>query len=101
MASPALAKRILADNSVVLFGIFGMVETSGFFPPREFLNEFLMVGYDPCDQDGRMASWVPFELSIEGYQLVKDWWIEKHPGTVEDSLSANSWNDWVQCILDS
>lgn len=61
----ALAKRILSDNSKVLYGIFGIINTSGYFPPCSLLNEFLMAGNDPCDQDGRMKNWKPFKLSSE------------------------------------
>ncbi|MEZ6137067.1 MAG: hypothetical protein R3C53_19405 [Pirellulaceae bacterium] len=99
MTSVALAKNILAENSRVLYGIFGVIESSGFFPPRLFLNEFLKVGCDPCDQDGRMGSWTPFELSKDDYLTVKDWWIANHPGTIEDALAVTTWDDWVQCIL--
>src|SRR5262245_16266178 len=55
-----VAKQVLTADEQVLYGIFGHIGTSGYFPPYEFLNEFLMVGCDPCDQDGRMANWQPF-----------------------------------------
>ncbi len=94
-----LAKRVLAANEAVLYGIFGMIAGSGYFPPRAFLNEFLMHGYDPCDQDGRMESWPPFELSHDDYCDVYSWWTANHLGDVEDSLGVNRWDDWVQKIL--
>ena len=45
------AKRVLAAGEAVLYGIFGVIGGSGYFPSLEFLNEFLMVGCDSCDQD--------------------------------------------------
>jgi hypothetical protein len=94
-----LAKRVLSDNAKVLYGIFGIINTSGYFPPRSFLNEFLMGGNDPCDQDGRMKSWKPFELSVAEYPHVLSWWQSKYPNTVENDLGVENWSDWVQVIL--
>ena len=100
MRSVAAAKRVLAADEMVQYGIFGIIGASGFFPPRSFLNEFLLVGCDPCDQDGRMGSWRPFILSSEEYDEVKAWWTAKHPDAVENDLTAKSWSDWVQLVLD-
>ncbi len=97
----ALAKKVLSENTKVLYGIFGIIEASGYFPPRDFLNEFFLGGSDPCDQDGRMESWLPFALSAEEYNLIQLWWHSKYPGTVVDSLNSESWNDWVQEILEN
>ncbi|BFM51320.1 hypothetical protein [Marinomonas sp. THO17] len=97
----ALAKKVLSQNTKVLYGIFGIIDTSGYFPPRGFLNEFLLRGSDPCDQDGRMEEWIPFELSSEEYNLILLWWQSKYPGTVVDSLNSENWNDWVQEILEN
>src|ERR1035437_3982398 len=72
------AKRVLADDEAVLFGIFGVIGTSGYFPPSAFLNEFFMHGNDPCDQDGRMKEWTPFTLSPEEYREVFSWWVLSH-----------------------
>jgi hypothetical protein len=36
--SVELAKNILSENAQVLYGIFGQIESSGYFPPKEFLN---------------------------------------------------------------
>lgn len=94
------AKRVLAADEAVLYGIFGVIGSSGYFPPRNFLNEFLMQGHDPCDQDQRLSGWQPFALSPEEYQEVKTWWTISHIGAVEDSLGKGSWNDWVQERLD-
>src|SRR5262249_7930489 len=69
------AKQVLSADEAVLYGIFGIIGNSGYFPPREFLNEFLMVGSDPCDQDGRMGRWKPFALSPGEYDEVKAWWV--------------------------
>lgn len=93
------AKMVLTANTAVLYGIFGMIESSGFFPPREFLNQFLQSGHDPCDQDRRMDSWSPFALSPQEYLEVKEWWQIAHAGANEDSLGADCWDDWVQEIL--
>ena len=97
----ALAKRVLADNTEVLYGIFGFIKTSGYFPPCPFLNEFLVAGSDPCDQDGRMESWEPFELSSVEYSLILEWWQLKYPSSRENALKVESWDDWVQEILES
>jgi hypothetical protein len=94
------AKQVLAADEAVLYGIFGVIGSSGFFPPRGFLNEFLMRGHDPCDQDGRMAPWRPFAVSPEEYRDLKAWWAGGHPGAVEDDLGTGCWDDWVQEMLD-
>ena len=75
MSSPALeaAKRVLTANEEVLYGIFGLIGSSGFFPPRAFLNEFLMRGHDPCDQDGRMDAWQPFAVLPAEYHELVGW----------------------------
>ncbi len=96
----AQAKAVLAENSRVLYGIFGVVENSGVFPPRDFLNEFFLVGYDPCDQDGRMPSWSAFQLTVDEYAQVKEWWLQCHSGAREDSLGESCWNDWVIKLLE-
>lgn len=94
------AKQVLATNEKVRYGIFGQIGASGYFPPREFLNEFLMKGMDPCDQDGRMSPWRPFAVTPEEYRDLKEWWIARHSGAIEDGLGADNWDDWVQEILD-
>jgi hypothetical protein len=94
------AKHVLATNEVVQYGIFGVIGSSGFFPPRRFLNEFLMQGHDPCDQDRRMPAWRPFAVSAEEYGEFKDWWVAGHAGALEKDLGVDSWNDWVQEVLD-
>ncbi len=97
--SAETAKRVLAENTAVLYGIFGIVDSSGFFPPREFLNQFLVQGSDPCDQDGRMSDWQPFILPPQDYLEVKEWWMVNHPGASEDDLGAECWDEWIQTIL--
>lgn len=94
------AKRVLAENSRILFGFFGVVENSEVFPPRDFLNEFLLVGYDPCDQDQRMGTWSPFRLTNEEYVQIKEWWLQFHPGAREDSLGESSWHNWATALLE-
>jgi hypothetical protein len=93
------AKRVLTADEAVLYGIFGVIGGSGYFPPRQFLNEFLMAGCDPCDQDGRMGGWQPFTLSPGKYDDVKAWWMSGHLGAITSELGVESWNDWVQVIL--
>lgn len=93
------AKRVLAANEAVLYGIFGVIASSNFFPPRIFLNEFLMRGSDPCDQDRRMAPRLPFVVSPDEYRELKAWWAVSHPAAVEDDLGTNCWDDWVQEML--
>jgi len=96
-----LAKKVLMEDSEVLYGIFGLISSSGYFPPMAFLNEFLLAGHDPCDQDGRMAHWQPFALSLEDYQRLKEWWILGHPGSVENALGETNWNDWAVAIVEN
>ena len=95
-----IVKTILLENVKVLYGIFGVIKTSGYFPPRNFFNEFLIQGSDPCDQDGRMEKWIPFTLNEEEYIIIKDWWVDLYPNTNVDALNQNSWREWVQVILD-
>lgn len=101
MAAEAVeaAKRVLSADEAVLYGIFGVIGGAGFFPPRAFLNEFLVGGCDPCDQDGRMCPWQPFFVSPAEYDELKAWWVDNHPGAVEDSLGVACWDDWVQEVL--
>jgi hypothetical protein len=94
-----IAKQVLAADEAVPYGIFGLIGSSGYFPPHGFLNEFLMRGYDPCDQDRRMDAWRPFVLSPEDYRELKAWWFAAHSGAVEGDLGAVCWDDWVQVIL--
>ncbi len=94
------AKQVLAADEEVLYGIFGMIGVSGLFPPRTFLNEFLMRGSDPCDQDGRMSDWQPFTVSPEEYHELKSWWVAHHAGAVEDRFGVECWDHWVQEVLD-
>ena len=93
------AKRVLAADEKVLYGIFGMIGGSGNFPPREFLNEFLMAGCDPCDQDARMDHWQPFALSPGEFDEIKAWWVYGHPNAVVSHLGVDCWDDWVSVIL--
>ena len=95
------AKRVLAADEAVPFGIFGVISAFPYFPPREFLNEFLMEGLDPCDQDGRRRGWAPFAVSPEEYREVLAWWAAGHPGAVASDLGVGCWDDWVQMILNS
>jgi hypothetical protein len=94
------AKEVLLANTIVPYGVFGVIEGSGYFPPRFFLNEFFMSEYDPCDQDGRMGRWEAFSLSNEDYLILKQWWICRNPDTVEDSLSTNCWLEWVEKVFE-
>lgn len=87
------AKRVLDENAKVLYGIFGVISCSGYFPPLPFLNEFFMAGSDPCDQDERMDSWCPFTLTSSEYEEVKAWWLVSRPGTVESALGSECWDD--------
>jgi hypothetical protein len=93
------AKRVLAADEAVLYGIFGVIGASGFFPPRALLNEFLMRGSDPCDQDGRMSHWQPFSVCPEEYREILIWWLSNHPNAVENSLGVECWDDWVHEVL--
>jgi hypothetical protein len=93
------AKAVLEADEAVLYGIFGVIGSSGYFPPRAFLNEFLMVGSDPCDQDERMDRWQPFMLAPSEYEEIKAWWVAGHRGAVTSDLGVQCWDDWVQMIL--
>lgn len=95
-----VAKEVLLANSKVLYGIFSIIRQTDCFPPCAFLNEFFLVGNDPCDQDRRMNAWRPFELSKNEYLVVKSWWLSLHPTAQETTLGAEDWNDWVQEVLE-
>src|SRR5438034_11340182 len=95
------AKAVLAENSTMPFGIFGVVAGSKRFPPRELLNEFLMGGSDPCDQDQRMVPWPPFMLSADEFAAVEAWWQSVHPGSVTDWVVMDSWHDWTAQLIES
>ena len=95
-----LAKRVLTENSHVLYGIFGTIKVSGYFPPIQFLDQFFSQGSDPCDQDGRMDNWKPFVLSENEYKTIANWWVSNHPGTVEDDLGQASWDSWALEIVE-
>jgi hypothetical protein len=94
------AKNVLLNNETVRFGIFGIVATSGYFPPHQFLNEFLLEGADPCDQDQRMPPWKPFSLSADDYSIVKAWWADRHNGAIESSLGVTNWSDWTVVVIE-
>ena len=98
-ANVALAKKVLTANSAVLYGVIGEIEVSGYFPPRPFLNEFLIQGNDLCDQDSRMKPWTPFELSNDEYEEVRDWWMAQHPEAKVDMLEVSNWNDWIYRVI--
>ena len=91
------AIRILTANIHVPYGIF---DGSGYFPPLAFLNDFLLRGSDPCDQDCRMGTWRPFALTSEEYAIVTNWWLETNENAVVADLGCACWDDWVQEILD-
>ena len=95
-----LAKSVLAENSNVLYGIFGTIKISGYFPPRKFLNQFFSQGSDPCDQDGRMDCWKPFTLSENEYNAILTWWLSKYPDANLDDLGQESWDSWSLEIVE-
>jgi hypothetical protein len=101
MKSIEIARIVLSKNETIPFGIFGLIGKSEYFPPRLFLNEFFMKGYDPCDQDQRMGTWDAFELDIEEYDAVRQWWISNHPRATRNLPDVNCWSDWVQEIVES
>ena len=93
-----LAKDILLESlNASSASTFKAVRRSERFPPRPLLNEFLMVGEDPCDPNHRR--WPPFALSDDEYAAVKGWWIGLNPGATEDALGAESWDDWFSLVL--
>ncbi len=99
--SAKLTKEVIEENSNVLYGIFNFISSTDYFPPHEFLNEFLEHGSDPCDQDGRMSSWPPFVLSESEYTEVKDWWLSNHPNVSVSNLGTNSWIDWQTELIEA
>jgi hypothetical protein len=99
MSNIEKAKEVLSENSEVLYGIFGVVKSSAYFPPLSFLNEFLILGYDPCDQDQRMKPWAPFKLTNDEYNILLNWWQLSNPNCSSNSLGTECWDDWVQIIL--
>nr|WP_202819704.1 hypothetical protein [Thaumasiovibrio occultus] len=94
------AISILDANRRTRHGIFRFIGAMGYFPPHAFLNTFLAKGHDLCDQDGEMASWMPFQLTPAEYDAVATWWVSLHPKTVVDDLSAEDWQEWVQAIIE-
>jgi hypothetical protein len=100
MNQSAEAIRILTANIHVPYGIFSIIDGSGYFPPLAFLNAFLLQGSDPCDQDCRMGTWRPFALTSEEYATVKKWWLETNENAVVTDFGCECWDDWVQEILD-
>ena len=94
------AKRVIADDLAVPYGVFGLVATTPYFPPHSLLNEFFALGCDPCDQDNRMKDWTPFALTADEYEQIKQWWLMRYPRATEDSLGVSSWSDWTAEILD-
>lgn len=93
------AISIICENTKVIYGIFGIIDASGYFPPCNFLNEFLLQGSDPCDQDCRMGTWYPFVLTETEFEIVKQWWMKSHQGVAISELNCECWDDWVQIIL--
>ena len=93
------AIKIINENTHVIYGIFGIIDSSGYFPPLDFINEFFSGGSDPCDQDFRMGSWRPFKIDKFEYEKVKLWWIDNHKGCLESTLGCECWDDWIQYIL--
>lgn len=94
------AKWVIQRNTAVLYGIFGFIDSTPYFPPREHLNEFFERGSDPCDQDGRMGGWAPFALSQDEYEEVKFWWISNHPSSLEDALGTSNWTEWCAVLIE-
>lgn len=93
------AISIIDENTKVLYGVFGIINGSGYFPPLDFLNEFFIRGSDPCDQDSRMGEWHPFSINADEYEEVKSWWMSFNEGAIESNLNCKCWDDWVQEIL--
>ncbi|MBL9082915.1 MAG: hypothetical protein JNK76_13965 [Planctomycetales bacterium] len=93
------AKRVLTNSEAAGYGYFNHISPFGYFPPLEFLNQFLVLGHETWDQDGMHERWKPFELSPEEHCEVANWWIEKYPGTVVHDLGAKCWDDWLFQIL--
>ncbi|MGR4048935.1 hypothetical protein [Kosakonia cowanii] len=100
MKQSAQAIHILNANIHVPYGIFSIIDGSGYFPPLAFLNEFFLRGSDPCDQDCRMGTWRPFALSSEEYAVVKEWWFASNKNAAVADLGCACWDEWVQEILD-
>lgn len=94
------AKKLLTENTKILYGIFGVVECSPFFPPCDFLNEFFQKGSDPCDQDSRMGNWEPFELNTQEYEALASWWLKNHPNSTINALGVKNWEDWQIIIIE-
>lgn len=94
------AIKVLTENTKVLYGFFGVVEQSPFFPPCSFLNEFFQKGFDPCDQDSRMRNWEPFELNLQEYEAVASWWLKNHPNSTINALEVKNWDDWQIKIIE-
>lgn len=94
-----LTKKVLCENiaNTRNFGVFCSIDSSFFFPPRKFLNQFLESGSDSGDQDG-ITDWSPFTINELEYDLVKEWWFSNRFGVVDD-LEQNNWNDWLDKLF--
>lgn len=95
-----LATTILEENTKILYGIFGVVIASGFFPTWHILNGFFSQGNDPCDQDGCMEAWRPFELDEEEYFVLLEWWLTVYPNSRVESFGVESWDDWIVEVVE-
>ncbi len=93
-------KKILSENLKVPYGIFGVIESTRYFPPRELLNQFLYKGYDPCVQYGKMNNWKPTVLNENQYSSIVEWWQIEHSNIKVDSLDKTNWNEWTNAILE-
>ncbi len=93
-------KKILSENSKVPYGIFGVIESTRYFPPRELLNQFLYKGYDPCVQYGKMNNWKPTVLNENQYSSIVEWWKIEHSNIKVDFLDKTDWNEWTNAILE-
>jgi hypothetical protein len=89
-----IAKKVLTTSLY-----FRDIASSGYFPPRLFLNEFLMKGCHDWDQDRMTTDWTPFVLSPDEYHDVKTWWFADNPRSVESDFGAGGWDHWLHVIL--
>jgi hypothetical protein len=93
------AKAVLTASTQAGYGYFNHIAGTDYFPPRSFLNEFLLIGHETWDQDRMHPEWTPFVLSPDDYADVKAWWVASHPNAVESDLGAEGWDHWLGLIL--
>ncbi len=84
MSDLELVKKIVGESPT-----FKIIDGETYFPPLKVMNDFLIQGHDPADQDDLYPRWNPFEIDENTYRQLKLWWITDNPDAKEDWLGLN------------